>query len=120
MDKVTGHTNLYRRGATYYFRARVPKDIMDTYGKDEERFSLKTKDKTEAVQAVRLKSAEVELKFEPIGFASGDLSAFTGRAIWYLNHFFHANANENTKKVIAVAREMQHAHVRALESLGGV
>lgn len=190
---MTGHTNLYRRGATYYFRARVPKDIVDTYGKDEEKFSLKTKDKAVAVKAVRLKSAEVELKFsahrrsleiktKPLSevvtpqflkdihdmsywgylamdegirtygvpdfdnnttipfkekfdtyersitegrtvnkkaFASGDLSAFTGRAIWYLNHFFHADANKNTAEVIAVAREMQRAYVRALESIEG-
>lgn len=44
MERVTGYTNLYRRGAIYYFRARVPLDVVDSYGKTEEKFSLKTKD----------------------------------------------------------------------------
>ncbi|MGH1379227.1 MAG: DUF6538 domain-containing protein [Alphaproteobacteria bacterium] len=63
MEKVTGHTNLFRRGATYYFRSRVPKDILDTYGKDEEKFSLKTKDYKEAIKRARVESAKVEGKF---------------------------------------------------------
>lgn len=43
---MPGHTRLYRRGATYYHRAAVPKDIVETYGKREETFSLHTKDRT--------------------------------------------------------------------------
>ncbi len=60
---MSGHTNLYRRNATYYFRARVPKDIASHYGKAEEKFSLGTKEYHEAVKRVRLKAAEVERKF---------------------------------------------------------
>ncbi|SLN74311.1 hypothetical protein ROA7450_04213 [Roseovarius albus] len=40
---MPGHTRLYRRGATYYHRAAVPVDIIATYPKSEETFSLRTK-----------------------------------------------------------------------------
>ncbi|WP_369793032.1 DUF6538 domain-containing protein [Vogesella sp. EB] len=41
-------THVVRRGATYYFRLRVPADLVDHYGKQEITFSLKTKDQAEA------------------------------------------------------------------------
>lgn len=61
---MTGHTNLFRRGATYYFRARVPLDIIETYGQSEEKFSLKTKDRGEAITRVREAAHNVECKFK--------------------------------------------------------
>jgi hypothetical protein len=60
---MTGHTRLYRRGATYYHRAVVPKDILDTYGKREETFSLKTKDRSEALLRVRVGAVRVDRLF---------------------------------------------------------
>ncbi len=54
LEKMPGHPRLYRRGATYYHRAAVPKDIMDSYPKREETFSLKTKDHAEAIRRVRV------------------------------------------------------------------
>ncbi len=35
MEKMSEHTRLYRREATNYHRAAVPKDIRGTYGKVE-------------------------------------------------------------------------------------
>ncbi|MEP3231927.1 MAG: DUF6538 domain-containing protein [Hyphomicrobiales bacterium] len=64
LEKVSGHTRLYRRGAVYYHRAAVPVDIAETYGKREETFSLKTKDHPEALQKVRIAAVEVDAKFE--------------------------------------------------------
>ncbi|WP_298960192.1 site-specific integrase [uncultured Roseibium sp.] len=61
---MSGHTRLYRRGAVYYHRAVVPADIVDTYGKIEEFFSLRTKDRTEALRRVRIKAVEVDNRFE--------------------------------------------------------
>jgi len=63
MEEVSGHTNLFRRGAVYYFRARVPLDIVESYEKTEEKFSLKTKDYKEAVTKVRLEAVRVEKLF---------------------------------------------------------
>jgi len=63
---VSGHTRLYRRGESgnYYHRARVPVDIEDTYGRTEEKFSLKTKDYQEALRLVKITAVEVDLRFE--------------------------------------------------------
>jgi hypothetical protein len=54
LEKMTGHTRLYRCGATYYHRAVVPKEIINSYEKRDETFSLRTKDIAEALQRVRV------------------------------------------------------------------
>ena len=41
MTKVPG---LYRRGNVYWYRRRVPKEMVESYGKKEETFSLETTD----------------------------------------------------------------------------
>lgn len=64
MEKMPGHTRLYRRGATYYHRAAIPVDIKDSYPKSEETFSLKTKDYQKALKLVRVASVEVDKRFE--------------------------------------------------------
>ena len=61
---VTGHTRLARRGAVYYHRAAVPQDIRDSYPKAEETFSLKTRDRAEALRLVRLAAVEVDRRFD--------------------------------------------------------
>lgn len=63
LEKMTGHTRLYRRGATYYHRAAVPKDIADTYGKREETFSLRTKDRSVALTRVKVEAVRVDKLF---------------------------------------------------------
>ncbi len=63
LEKMPGHPRLYRRNATYYHRAAIPKDIAGTYPKSEETFSLKTKDYREAVRLVRVAGAEVDQRF---------------------------------------------------------
>ena len=64
LEKMTGHTRLYRRNATYYHRASVPADITDTYGKVEETISLRTKDYSDALRLVKIKAVEVDERFE--------------------------------------------------------
>ncbi|WP_394704517.1 DUF6538 domain-containing protein [uncultured Cohaesibacter sp.] len=61
---MSGHPRLYRRNATYYHRAVVPVDIQETYGKTEEKFSLKTKDYREALKLVRIAAVEVDQRFD--------------------------------------------------------
>lgn len=63
LENMPGHTRLYRRGAVYYHRAAIPKDIADTYPKAEETFSLKTKDHAEALRRVRIEAVRVDEKF---------------------------------------------------------
>lgn len=64
LEKMPGHPRLYRRDAVYYHRAAVPKDIASTYPKREETFSLKTKDRQEALRLVRIAAVEVDRRFD--------------------------------------------------------
>lgn len=64
LEKMPGHTRLYRRGATYYHRAAIPKDIADSYPKSEETFTLGTKDHREALRLVKIAAVEVDRRFE--------------------------------------------------------
>lgn len=64
MDEVPKHPRLTRRGQVYWFRATIPADIRDTYPKAEEAFSLKTRDRHEALVTVRRASVEVDERFD--------------------------------------------------------
>ncbi len=59
---------IQRRGAVYYFRQRVPKELLSVIGRKELVFSLKTKDKTEA----KLRAAEKQLQI------AGQFSTMSG------------------------------------------
>ena len=43
MSDMAKPTGLFSRNGTYYFRIRVPKDLVSAFGKTEIRKSLKTK-----------------------------------------------------------------------------
>lgn len=64
MEAVPGHTNLARRGAVYYHRCKVPTDIVETYGRREVTYSLKTRDLTEAVRRVKVAAVETMKAFD--------------------------------------------------------
>jgi len=64
MKDMAKHPRLMKRNGTYYHRASIPEDIKATYPKSEETFSLRTKDYNEAVKLLRIKSAEVDTRFE--------------------------------------------------------
>lgn len=51
---VKDQTNLVRRDGVYYFRARVPKELHEHYGKTVHYYSLRTKSKPEAAEQARL------------------------------------------------------------------
>jgi len=55
------HPHLTRIGAIWYFRAKVPLDLIDAYGgKTEVKRSLRTRDPQEALRLVRIASGEFE------------------------------------------------------------
>ena len=60
---MSGHTHLYRRGARYYYRGRVPHDLVAVLGKQEIKFSLNTADRREALVRVRERAVEVDQMF---------------------------------------------------------
>lgn len=80
MEKMSGHTRLYRREATYYHRAAVPKDILATYGKVEEKFSLRTKDYADALRRVKIAAVEVDQRFDAHRQALKNATAFENGA----------------------------------------
>ena len=52
MEAVPGCNHLYRRGAVYWFRRRVPKDVAKALGETQWRISLGTKDFDEAIPKI--------------------------------------------------------------------
>jgi integrase len=64
MKDVAKHPRLARRNATYYFRAKVPLDLLQHYTpKREIVYSLGTKDSQEAVERVRVESVRLDQEF---------------------------------------------------------
>ncbi|MGE4193307.1 MAG: DUF6538 domain-containing protein [Pseudodesulfovibrio sp.] len=65
MKDVSRPTRLHRRKGSrnYYFRAKVPVDLQDIYGKREVFFSLKTSDRQEALQRVHMESVKLDQEF---------------------------------------------------------
>jgi len=58
-------TYLVRRGATYYFRIRIPQDLIKHYDdKDELKVSLRTNDRFEAAQRAREKAIQLHDEFD--------------------------------------------------------
>jgi len=55
---------LWRRGAVYQYRVRIPRELVPLFGKTHLNRSLKTAARPEAVRAVRKVAHEIELAFE--------------------------------------------------------
>ena len=61
---MSGHTRLWRRGAAYYFRAKVPVDLLKQYSPRREiKFTLNTNDRADAERRVRLESVKLDEEF---------------------------------------------------------
>lgn len=64
---MRGQSRLMRRGSRYYFRARVPVDLLDHYAPRKEiTFSLKTSDRKVAVERVHVESLKLDQEFEAL------------------------------------------------------
>jgi len=63
---VRPQSHLVRRGAVYYFRARVPSDLVEAVGKKEVKRSLQTSDFKEAKLRAKEVAVEVAGDFEAI------------------------------------------------------
>lgn len=56
--------HVFNRNGTYYFRRRVPKDLLSLYPSSQIIFSLKTKDRREADRLARLESVRLDQEFQ--------------------------------------------------------
>lgn len=63
---MQSQTRLMRRGARYYFRAKVPADLLNHYDKREIVYSLKTSDPREAARLARVESVKLDNEFEQL------------------------------------------------------
>lgn len=62
---VYGQTHLQKRGSQYYFRIRIPLDLLPHYdGKRELKASLRTADKREATRMCQLRALEANSEFD--------------------------------------------------------
>lgn len=65
--KVRSQTRLAKRGSVYYFRAKIPADLKLYFGRKREIMeSLKTSNKKEAEELVRIKSVELDQHFNEL------------------------------------------------------
>jgi hypothetical protein len=65
MRNMNGATRLMRRGSIYYFRAKVPADLLDDYAPRKEIVkSLHTSDRREGERLVRVESVRQDQEFE--------------------------------------------------------
>lgn len=56
--------HVFNRSGTYYFRRRVPKDLLSLYPSRQVIFSLKTKDRKEADRLARAESVKLDQEFQ--------------------------------------------------------
>ncbi|MEM8590806.1 MAG: DUF6538 domain-containing protein [Pseudomonadota bacterium] len=58
------HPRLKKRGSVYYFRARVPVDLLEHYAPRKEiTFSLRTSDPGKALEKVRVEAVKLDQEF---------------------------------------------------------
>ena len=61
MDDVANHPRLHRRGSVYYFRAKIPSDLLFHFAPAKERtLSLRTSNRREAMERVRVESVKFD------------------------------------------------------------
>jgi uncharacterized protein DUF6538 len=80
MERMSKHPRLMRRGAVYYFRCKIPADLIDHYDRREIVESLRTKNATEALRKVRKRSEAQEQEFDRIR-AGRSITALTDEQI---------------------------------------
>ena len=61
MDDVAKHPRLHQRGSVYYFRAKIPADLLLHFAPAKERtFSLRASNRREAEERVRVESVKFD------------------------------------------------------------
>ena len=71
--------HVFNRNGTYYFRRRIPKDLLSLYPSDRIIFSLKKRNPKEAARLARAESVRLDQEFERkrghlMGHSNGQLS----------------------------------------------
>lgn len=104
---VKSQTNLVRRGQVYYFRARIPEDLRESYGgRTEIIFSLRTKDKAEASAKARIERLRVDQEFahKRALLGASPVSELGGTEIERLTLIYYAKQLEDDEFIRAQGR----------------
>jgi integrase len=64
--KMRTQTNLVKRGNMFYYRARVPADLVPVLKRTERWLSLQTRDEAEAKRRIRAKQVELDHEYETL------------------------------------------------------
>lgn len=65
-DDLRNQTRLHKVGSTYYYRQKVPDDLISHYDKREIKVSLRTKNPQDAAQKVRAEAVKYDAEFQRI------------------------------------------------------
>lgn len=63
-DDLKYQTRLHKVGSTYYYRQKVPEDLLWHYGKREIKLSLHTKEVSEGARRARAQAVKLDAEFE--------------------------------------------------------
>jgi integrase len=75
MTEVKNHPRLFCRGKTYYYRRRVPADLLAHFGRKEIIFSLQTSDKKQASEKARVEDVKCDQQFVQLRAARAPVAA---------------------------------------------
>jgi integrase len=125
---MASHTNLVRRGATYYFRARVPEDLKQHYQRREFVISLKTTSRTTAEHALVVLKARLFDDFLSLRGISSEIGVVSkplhievpvstqNTSLWTLVDYWKSQAERRPRTVM----EVNTTFKRLLECNGDV
>lgn len=98
MTEVKSQTHLVIRKGTYWFRRRIPQQLIESYGKKEITFSLDTKDPKEAKRRAQVETLRTTQEFESrLALLSREISASLSQeeidriALLYYAHLLEEN-----------------------------
>lgn len=93
--------HIFSRNGTYYFRRRIPKDLLSFYPSQQIIFSLKTKDRQEADRLARIESVKLDHEFQQRRNALSDnsLQEISDEDIEQLCKLWIASALEEDEEV---------------------
>jgi hypothetical protein len=61
---LPSQVHIFYRNGTFYFRRRIPKDLLSLHSSQQIIFSLKRRDRQEADRLTRIESAKLDQEFQ--------------------------------------------------------
>ncbi len=134
MEDLAKYPGLYPRGNIWYVRKRIPADIRDQYPptQDEEKWSLKTRDKQKAMQLYHQAMASIESKFQTARLKKNNpdahdlLSTYDKGGIiglvynWYVEAKERLETANSTSRTVFDDNDLKQARLEATQERDGL